>query len=1093
MPRLVLHLLGSPQISVDSDSVILPRRKALALLVYLAVTRRVHARDTLATLLWPEYSQSQARSHLRRVLNSLRRTVGPRWIETDRNTIALAGDADVWTDVDHLHALLAGCRTHGHPADGVCPRCLPPLGQAVALYQDDFLAGFTLPDAPDFDDWQRQQAATLRGACLGALDKLSHGCAIRGEYAAAIAHAQQHLRLDAADEAVHRHLMQLYAYTGQQAAALRQYSQCAKALHAEFGVVPGAATLELRAQICSGSYHFTPHTTHWFGDDSIQPSPQHPSDDPQPETEVNDVAGRTPSHNLPAPTTPFVGRKHELDALGQLLADPAQRLITILGPGGSGKTRLALAAATQLAAVGTQEVYLVPLAPATDANHIVAGIAAAAGVHFVGDFVGDKHSPRQQLLRCLQQRQLLLLLDSFDHLLDQVDLLQVLLEGCPHLRLLVTTRERLHLAGETIFPLGGMPYPTWELPADAGEYDAIQLFLQTAQRACGGASLPPGDMQYAVRICRLVGGMPLGIILAAAWAGVLSAAQIAAELTHSLELLTTTVRDLPERQRSMRAILRYSWEQLAAGERDALMRLSVFRGGFGQDAAQLVAGAALPVLAGLCDKSFVQRTADDRYTVHELLRQYAEQQLLDSGAQEVVAQAHSSYYLDLLRQCEAALAGPGQLAAIAALELDLDNIGAAWRQAVHARRYQLVERALEGLFRWLWMVRNRQYEGRAWLRLAREEWTPAVGEAPYPVYGKILARVLDVQANWLAHPQLARERVAQALAIAEAHTDCAEVAFCQWMLGVACMGYPQHDYKTALAYFHQSMHYYHTSEDQFRVAQLLQDMGHAYHRLWQLDKAAEYQERSFALRREMGDRIGQGYCLSHLGWDAYKAGNLLRAAGCWEQSHAIRSEVGDIQGIANCLFERSLLALTAGNWEQGGQLAQEALSMARSVGSTLHERYALRELDVAASMAACPQILRAPAAAAPASLIALFYVVFGFDEITIQYLRELQHALQVADDEADLAQYMPFAAKLLIKQGRTELATELLALAFRYPEVSVGWVGRLPDVARLRPGLEANLPPVAFHQSWTAGLDLDMQTAVRTLLPLLEQGTGVGA
>jgi hypothetical protein len=147
-------------------------------------------------------------------------------------------------------------------------------------------------------------------------------------------------------------------------------------------------------------------------------------------------------------------------------------------------------------------------------------------------------------------------------------------------------------------------------------------------------------------------------------------------------------------------------------------------------------------------------------------------------------------------------------------------------------------------------------------------------------------------------------------------------------------------------------------------------------------------------------------------------------------------------------------------------------------------------------MAACPQIVRVPAAAtaaAPASLIALFYVVFGFDEITIQYLRELQHALQVADGEADLAQYMPFAAKLLVKQGRPELATELLALAFRYPAVAVGWVGRLPDVARLRPCLEADIPPITFHQAWAAGQDLDMQTAVRTLLPLLEQGVGAEA
>jgi tetratricopeptide (TPR) repeat protein len=429
------------------------------------------------------------------------------------------------------------------------------------------------------------------------------------------------------------------------------------------------------------------------------------------------------------------------------------------------------------------------------------------------------------------------------------------------------------------------------------------------------------------------------------------------------------------------------------------------------------------------------------------------------------------------------------LTVIAALERDFDNIQAAWRYAVRARRYLLVDRALDGIFRWMWMVRNRQYEGRAWLRLAREEWAPVEGADPHPVYGRLLARVLDVQASWLRNADAAAQRVEQALAYAKRQDNAAETAFCHWMLGIACMGDPAHNYPGALQHFALSMGHYACTDDRFQKAQLLQDIGHAYHQLWRLGDAAGHFEASLALRRELGDRIGEGYCLSQLGANAYKAGNLAQAAGCWQAAYALRRECSDRQGITHSLFEHSLLALTRGEWRQGGELAHEALTHARSIGSMLHERYALREIEVAAAMAAAEDAgypaLRF-AQTVPEPVIALFYLVFGFDEISAQYPRELERALRLAHDQADLLQYMPFAAKLWVKRGELALAAELLAIAPRTPADAQSWVSHLPDVARLRAEVAAVLPPAVYRRACHKGQNTGMATAVRKLLRRLK-------
>src|SRR5215210_7610741 len=251
-PRVRISLLGAPRVEHEGGEIEVDTRKAIALLAYLAVTRQRHARDSLAGLLWPEYNQTRARAALRRTLSSLGVARAAGWLVADRESVDLAR-GEIWVDVDRFRGLLAECRTHGHPEGEVCPGCLPPLSEAVGLYRDDFLAGFALRDSAAFDDWQFFQGEELRRELAGALERFSRGCGANEEWEQAIRHARRWMALDPLHEPAHRWLMQLYAWAGQRAAALRQYRECVRVLDGELGVSPLEETTRIYEAIKENS------------------------------------------------------------------------------------------------------------------------------------------------------------------------------------------------------------------------------------------------------------------------------------------------------------------------------------------------------------------------------------------------------------------------------------------------------------------------------------------------------------------------------------------------------------------------------------------------------------------------------------------------------------------------------------------------------------------------------------------------------------------------------------------------------------------------------------------------------------------------
>ncbi|UCC86777.1 MAG: helix-turn-helix domain-containing protein, partial [Anaerolineales bacterium] len=389
-----------------------------------------------------------------------------------------------------------------------------------------------------------------------------------------------------------------------------------------------------------------------------------------------------PASNLPIPPTPLIGRQPELTALARMLCEPQCRLLTLTGTGGIGKTRLALELAFTRRDLFPDGVYFVSLASFTSPEFIAPTIGEALGLRFSGVL-----DPKAQILDYLREKSLLLVLDNLEHLLEGGGLLAQMLQQAPHVKLLVTSRERLNLQGEWLFDIQGLPVPAPDQIDRAEEYSAVALFLQSAWRAQVGFELKDEERPWVARICQLVEGAPLAIELAAAWVRVLTCREIAQEIERNLDFLAASARDLPERHRSMRAAFDHSWRLLSDEERRALSQLSVFRGGFTREAAEKVAGAPLPLLSSLVSKSLAQPVAEGWFDLHELVRQYAEAHLdtVSEGHTMVpghadgfaARQAHAAYYLALVEQAAPQLFGPEQVAWLQRLEHEYDNIRAA--------------------------------------------------------------------------------------------------------------------------------------------------------------------------------------------------------------------------------------------------------------------------------------------------------------------------------------------------------------------------------------------------------------------------------
>jgi predicted ATPase/DNA-binding XRE family transcriptional regulator len=804
--------------------------------------------------------------------------------------------------------------------------------------------------------------------------------------------------------------------------------------------------------------------------------------------------------NLPAQLTPFFGRTAEIVELTQYLTNPAARLITIVGPGGMGKTRLALAVAQAIldlhiptdtlgnpkSKIQNQQyedgVYYVALAPLRAPEHILSAIAEAIDLRFQP----DNRLPKQQLLDYLRHKQLLLVLDNFEHLQAGAELMLELLQECSGLRMLVTSREQLHLNSETLFVLESMALPSAATLPDVLSYSAVQLFVETARRVRPKFTPTTTNVQAIVRICQLVGGMPLGIILAAAWVDVLSPNDIVTELSQGFDFLESELHDLPERQRSMRAVLAQSWQRLTDAERTVFMRLAVFRGGFTRMAAEHVAGASVRMLGSFVNKSLVQCDPNRRYTIHEFLRQFAEAELEAADQTGATLSLHCTYYTDLLHQREPDLKGCRQATALDEIASDFENVRAAWQWAVDRRSYEAIGRALESLY-WYCEMRSRFHEEFYLLQLGRTGLAPMVGESPHPIWGRVTAYIAGQGFTPFESPTDLMPRLEAALVLAQKHESQSDIAFCLWRLALALA--QSNDAKGAASCFEQSIVYYRLLDDRFYLAYLLKELGALNFTLDQPDKAAVLVKQSLDLRRQTGELTGLADSVGAMGWIAYNNGRYAEAETYWHERQQLLLKTRIPHTIAVNQYEFAWLTIfNHGDLDTARALAERVQTVTLSINDPDSKHRSLQLFGLLAGLqedyGACRQfyqqinLLDLPYFPFSTSwvLIGLCLAACGLDEFLVaqQHLRQLLRISVIHQWPPNAAKGLTFAAVIAAKSGKSEQATELLALVFHHPLSPKGWLEQWPLITRLRAELEATLTPARFQAAWQRGATLDL-------------------
>ena len=657
---LEIRTLGELTITRQGEAGSVPLSgKARALLVYLAFVRRPCRREFVAELLWPGRSQAQSLTNLRKLLVELRQVAGP-WVDATRETVALA--APIWLDAAEVDERIA--RAESAAEGSSSSEMIAALEAAVAVYSGDFLEGFAL-ESEEFDAWAMFERERLRFSITEALDRLIEAYTHEGNAHAGMDCATRLFELDPLREKSYRLTMRLLAQTGQREAALHQFVVCQQMLQAEFGIAPDPKTVALYERVRAGDLSAAePHAT-------AAPLP-------------------SPLINLPRQATSFIGRQSEIQDLLDQLDQPDCRLLTIGGPGGIGKTRLALEVARRAASRFSDGVCFVPLRGVRSTDTLVTAILSALSVRPEE----NERDLRAVLLNCLSDKSLLLVLDNMEHLLADLSLVEAILTGAPRVRLLVTSRSPLALNWEWHFMLGGMAVPAGSDDDAAEGYSAVSLFIERARRVHHSFSFTD-DPAGVVQICQRVAGMPLGIEIAAAWVRTMSCAEIAVQLI----ALETPYQIADERHHSLRALFESTWRLLDEKEQRLLMQLSVFRSGFTTAAAAAVAGAQLTDLARLVGKALLGvNFRTNRYEFHPLLNEFLREQLHAQPGLEAQAQdSHCVYFVEFIRAREGGLRGSQARSVLDEIQVESDNIHAAWQHAVEHGQFEWIELCVQSM------------------------------------------------------------------------------------------------------------------------------------------------------------------------------------------------------------------------------------------------------------------------------------------------------------------------------------------------------------------------------------------------------------
>lgn len=887
-----------------------PRARHLSLWAFLLVHRRQPTpRDLLAYTFWPDESEPQARLNLRRSIHRLSQML-PRpaadrpWLLTDRRTLQWNPAVDFWLDLEAFEELSAD------PAR---------LAQALELYTGDLLEGL-------YDEWIFAERERLRGVYVQDLLEVIDRCETAGEHRRAIEVAQRLLRHDPLREETYRTLMRLHARGGDRAGLVQTFNACTAVLQRELGVDPSPETVAAYRELLEDK------------------APR--SGEIAPPTRPRASA----RHNLPAQLTSFVGREHEMDVARTMLK--ANRLLTLTGIGGVGKTRLALALAESAIDLFRDGVWWVDLAPLTDPALTGQAVASAIGLR--------DQSARpivQALSDAARPKSMLIILDTCEHLVAAcAEVVGAILREAPGVHFLATSTEPLGVPGEVAWqvPPLSLPPSLDAVGRDGGE-DALRqsasgrLFLERAVAALPTFRVTASNLAAVTRLCRALDGIPLALELAAARLRMLSVEQLVERLDDRFRLLTGGARSVLPRHRTLRAVLDWSHSLLTESEQAAFRRLSLFVGGFTLESAEavcqgepLASGQVLEVLSELVDRSLVTVSHADparvRYGMLETVGHYARERLIESGEADQVRRRYTRLYLDLIEQAgDRLLRGPDQEHWFWIVDQEYDNLRSLLSYAEASADSETLARMAGRLWPF-WWTHGYVAEGRGWLERAL-----AYRQAlPLDLRSGILhaaGRLMILQGDFA---QAAAE-LEENLAAVRRMEDRPAEADALSSLGMV-FSHLQ-DYDRAERIWTEALEVYRGQEDRWGIARALNNLGDLSIYRGDFAAAVERLEQSVALFRELSSTLGESIGLINLGRAALQLGESEKAGALFRQSLQLKVALADKEGVAWNLEGLAGVAGAQGNAERAARLFGAADALRRSIGIPiapadlpLHER-----------------------------------------------------------------------------------------------------------------------------------------------------------
>jgi predicted ATPase/DNA-binding SARP family transcriptional activator/Tfp pilus assembly protein PilF len=943
MSLLRIHCLGDFRVEIAKDKILnFDTEKTRALLAYLAVeSDKPLRRSYLVGLLWPDEPEERALHSLRQTLSRLRKVLGENLsktlILTERDTIQLNPLADIWVDtriftdwLDKAYRFYRSQKGQGFFHFGY-------LKRAVAVYEGQFLEQIFLNKCDLFQEWSLLMREKYNMQAIKAFSLLAGYHERRCEYQLALQAALRIVALAPWDETAHAQVIYLLGLDNQWSAAQCQFLAHKKYLAEQLGVEPSKDVMQLFQQVREAA----------SGNSTLDPRlPAYP-------------------YILPDSFSAFIGRENELDEIMEMITNPGQRLITLVGPGGIGKTQLALELAHQLVGVFADGVFFISFVAAQMPAQILPFIAEALSLVF-----SEEAELQTKLFDHLRNKEMLLVLDNWEHLLsfaESTSLLDDLLRLSAQITILVTSRERLNLQQENLFVLSGLSYPQNDeiLPEDAGDYDSLCLFEHRAVQMQRDFVLNNTNLPFVLRICRILDGLPLGIELAAAIVFEKGYEYTAKQIGNDLDVLTTRITNLPVRHRNLRAAFDVSWDLLKPKEQTVLSRLSMFRGGFDRHAAQQIANAGAGILSTMVAKSLVQMNSSQRFYLHEAIRQFAAEKLENHIDYMDVQQSHARYYAAFLARKNPDLKQAGQPQALADIQQEFGNINLMWNWLVEHTCIPEIIACQDSLYQFF-SVRSLTKEGLHWFDVALQkiEYAPNTELAQAMLLARLGA--LAYTARELPRAQSALLRSQEILL---RHDAGDELAFCRLCLGWTF--YRTKDFSAAQETVSQSLDYFRCVEDALGESEALSVLGsiclkqgkqseakalfeevlrlsrktgnprqlvQTLNRLGDLscydghyDLAVSQFEESLVICRQLNDRYNQAILLNNLGTIYHVRNDYAQAEEFYQKSLQICREIGDQDGIALALNNLGELATQQAHYPAAIRYSEEALKIANQL------------------------------------------------------------------------------------------------------------------------------------------------------------------